>query len=154
MDLLSNFDNMDVVLGDENSNPIERELAIIINGSVGQNDTEVLSNNTGNSSQENEITDFNVKKEIPRQDRLVESMENFSNEMIVRLFQEIDSLMSSQINRAVSSAIHDRVTLEMQNIMRTLSSGQRDTESGASVNNQDSSEEANGLKTNSRREGF
>ena len=31
MDLLSDFDNMNVILGDEISNPSERELAITIN---------------------------------------------------------------------------------------------------------------------------
>ena len=44
MDLLSDFDKMDVVLSDEGSNPFERELAKTINGSVSHNDTESFSN--------------------------------------------------------------------------------------------------------------
>ena len=79
MDLLLDFDNMDVVLSDENSNPVERELAKTINNSVSHNDTETFSNNMGYSSQENETMDFNVENEFPRHDRLRESMENFSN---------------------------------------------------------------------------
>ena len=55
MDLLSVFENMDLILGDGNSNPIERELANSINGSTGGNDTEASFNNSGNSSQVNRI---------------------------------------------------------------------------------------------------
>ena len=44
MDLLSDFDNTDVVLGGENTNPTERELANFINGSVSHKDTEAFSN--------------------------------------------------------------------------------------------------------------
>ena len=57
------------------------------------------------------------------------------------------SMMQSQINRAIHSAISDRVIPEIQNIMGSLSSGQRDTESGTSVDNQNSSEDTVGLKT-------
>ena len=72
-DLLSDIDKMDVVLGDECSKPFERELANTINGSIGHNYTDVLSNSRGNSSQENKITDFNVENDIPRHDRFTES---------------------------------------------------------------------------------
>ena len=40
MDLFFDFDNMEVVLDDKNSNPIVRELANTISGSVSHNDTE------------------------------------------------------------------------------------------------------------------
>ena len=68
----------------------------------------------------------------------------------MRLSQEIDSLMSvieSQINRAINSAINDRWIPEIQNIMGSLSSGHRDTESEMSGNDQENNEQANGLKT-------
>ena len=64
--------------------------------------------------------------------------------------QEMDSLMSmmhSHINRATNSAISDRVIPEIQNIMGTLSLGQRDIESSLCINNQDNSEATSGLKT-------
>ena len=77
-------------------------------------------------------------------------MEIFSNEINMRLAQEMDSLMAmmhSQINRAISSAITERAIPEIQNVMGSRSSGQRDTETGTSVNNQDSSEDTNVVKT-------
>ena len=77
-------------------------------------------------------------------------MEIFSNEINLGLSQEMDSLLSmmhSQINRAISSAISDRVVPEIEKITSSLLSGQRDTESGVSVKNQESSEETNRLKT-------
>ena len=43
MGLLSFFDNMDVVLGDESSNPVETELANTIDASIGHNHTEAIS---------------------------------------------------------------------------------------------------------------
>ena len=68
----------------------------------------------------------------------------------MRRSQELDCLMimmHSQINRAISYAISDRVIPGIQNNMGSLSSGQRDAESRMSVNNKDSSDETNGLKT-------
>ena len=150
MELLSDFDNMGVVLDDENSNHNEQELANTINCLAGQNDTEISSAKKENSSQENEMRDFNSGNDIDRRDKLMESMEIFSNEMNMRLSQEMDSLMSmmhSQLNRAMSSAINDRVIPGIRNIMGSLSLGHRDTESGTSGDNQESSEETNGLKT-------
>ena len=140
--MLSDFDNMDVVYGDEISNPIEQELANTINGSVCRNDIGAFSNNSGNSSQENEYRDFNNGIEIPRQDRPMESKEIFSNETSLRPSKEMDSLMSmmhSQINRVINSATSDRDFPEIQNIMRSLSSGHWATESGTSGNNQENS---------------
>ena len=55
--------------------------------------------------------------------------------------------MNSQINRAISSAISDRVIPEIQKKMGSLSPGHSDTEPGTSVNIQDSSEETNVVKT-------
>ena len=47
----------------------------------------------------------------PEQDRFQETMEAFTSEFKMRLFQEMDSMMSmmySQINRATTSAIAKR----------------------------------------------
>ena len=110
---LSDFDIMDFLLADENSNHIERELANTINCSVGHNDTEAFSNDTGNSSQNNDIRNSNVENEIPRHDRQMESMEIFPIEINMRISRGMDFLMSmmhSQINRAISSAISYRYT--------------------------------------------
>ena len=77
-----------------------------------------------------------------------QSMELLSVELNLRLSQVTDSLMNSlqvQITRAINSAINDKLVPEIQNIMGTLSSGQRDTESGSSPNNQDKTEGTNGF---------
>ena len=75
-------------------------------------------------------------------------MELLSEELNLRLSQVTDSLMNFlqvQITRAINSAINDKMVPEIQNIMGTLSSRQRDTESGSSPNNQDNTEGTNGL---------
>ena len=61
------------------------ELADTINGSFSHNDTDAFSNKIVNSSQEKEIEDFHDENEIRRHDRLMESMEIFSNEINKRL---------------------------------------------------------------------
>ena len=68
---------MHVVLGDENSNPIEQELENTINGLASQNDTVSSSNKRGNLSQESEIRALNAENGVPRQDRFMKSMEIF-----------------------------------------------------------------------------
>ena len=80
-DLLSDFDNMNVVLGDENSNPIEQELENNINGLASQNDTVSSSNKRGSLSQESEIRALNAENGVSRQDRFMKSMEIFSNKL-------------------------------------------------------------------------
>ena len=52
-----------------------------------------------------------------------------------------------QINRIISSVISDRIIPEFHNIMGSLSTGQRNSESGTSVNNQDTSEKTNAINT-------
>ena len=81
MDMLTDFENMDVLLGSKNVNPNERELANTINGSTSHNDTETFSQQKGNPSPKDVIIDFSGENTIPRQDRLLESMEIFSNEI-------------------------------------------------------------------------
>ena len=77
--------------------------------------------------------EFSDENTIPRQDRILEFIKISSNEIIMKLSQEMDAMMSmmhSQINRAISSTISERVFPDVQNIMRSMSSGNRDTESG------------------------
>ena len=57
--------------------------------------------------------------------------------MTARLSQEMDSLMKlmlTQINSAITSAINDRVTPEIQNIMGSLPLDQNGTGTGTSSN--------------------
>ena len=53
MDILSDYDNMHVMLRSDNSNSIEKELANTIIGSACQNDTEAVFHRSGISSQVN-----------------------------------------------------------------------------------------------------
>ena len=75
----------------------------------------------------------------------------FSNKFNLRLSQEMDSMMAmmhSQINRAISSAISDRVFPETKNIMSLMSSsGNRDNETNLSPNSQENRENNPGLRT-------
>ena len=77
-------------------------------------------------------------------------MEMLSEELNLRLFQVADSLMNIlqvQITEVINSAINNKVIPAIQNAMGTLSSGQKDTESGSSQNNQEDREGSNGPKT-------
>ena len=55
--MLSNYSNMDLMLGDGNSNSIERELDSLINGPEGPQDIQIFPN-METSSRENEIRDI------------------------------------------------------------------------------------------------
>ena len=139
---------MDVLLGSENANPIERELANRVNGPVSHNDLKSDSHIRMNPSDENEIRNFSHERQLPRQDFRLNAI--FSIEITLRLSQEKDAMMSmmhSQINRAINSSISERVIPEIQKMISSISSGNRGTESGLSSNNQENNDNTNGLKT-------
>ena len=109
---------MDVILGNENINLIERELSDVIGNSENYLDIESGSQFRGNHSQENNFGQYGHEGTIPRQDRFQVTMETFTCEFNMRLSQEVDSMMSmmhTQINRAKTSAIAGRVIPEIQN---------------------------------------
>ena len=68
----------------------------------------------------------------------------------MRLSQEMDSTMSlihSQTNRAISTAITERVIPDIQNIVSSISSsGNRDNEASSSPNIQENAEMNNGFR--------
>ena len=100
--MMSDFDNLDEMLGNENKSPIERELADAIEQSSAHEDA-----NT-NTYQRNEYGYFTYEIDSVRQNDVRQSFEAFSNEFNLRLSQEMDSMMSmmhSQINRAITTAI-------------------------------------------------
>ena len=80
-------------------------------------------------------------------------METFTSEFNMRLSQEMDSMMSmmhSQTNRAIRTAIAERVILEIQNVVSCMSfSGNRDTEASSSPKSQEIFEGNNGFKSKS-----
>ena len=119
MDILSDIENMDVMLGNGKSNPIERELADAIEQSSVQGDSE------SNTHLGDQYASFTYENNPLRQNDVRQSFETFSNEFNLRLSQEMDSMMSmmhSQINRAINNAIAEKVIPEIQNIVSSMSS--------------------------------
>ena len=145
MDMMSDFDNLDVMLGSDNNNLIERELVDAIEQSSAHEDT-----NT-NTYHRNEYGIFTYENDSVRQNDVRQSFEALSNEFNLRLSQEMDSMMfmmHRQINRAITTLIAERVTPEIQNIANSMSStGHRDTEDSVSPNSQENRENASGPKT-------
>ena len=93
---------------------------------------------------ERPVCKFPYENNLHRQSDVRQSFETFSNEVNLRLSQEMDSMMSmmhSQINRAISTAIAERVIPEIQNIVISMSSsGNRDIEASVSPNSQENKE--------------
>ena len=88
---------------------------------------------------------------LSHQDMFLESMEMVSGEINVRLSQEMDSLLSmihTQTNRAISSAISVRVIPEHQIINGTLSLGQNAVGTGTSACNQGIDDKPKGSNVN------
>ena len=144
MDMMSDFENLDVMLGSTNNNPIERELTEAIDQSSTHGDADT------NAYQENEYRNYLHENDLQRQNEVRQSFETFSNEFNHRLSQEMDSMMSmmhSQINRAITTAIAERVIPEIQNIANSMSStGHRDTEASLSPSSQENRESESGPK--------
>ena len=144
MDMLFDFDNLDMMLGNENNNPIERELVDAIDQSSAHGDADT------NMYHGNEYRDYSHENDLLRQNEVRQSFEAFSNEFNLRLSQEMESMMSmmhSQINRAITTAIAERVIPEIQNTANSMSStGHRDTEASLSPNSQENRESAPGPK--------
>ena len=132
MDMMSDFENMDVMIGNENINTIERELSNVIGITGDHSDTEPNLQQEEKETHENDFEHFVNENEFPRQDRFHETMETFTSEFNMRRTQEMDSMMAmmhSQINRAINTAMADGVIPEIQNMVSSLSSsGNRDTE--------------------------
>ena len=67
-------------------------------------------------------------------------METFTNEINLRLSQEMDSMkpmVHAQVNRAISFAIAEGVLPEIRIMLSSIFSGNRDIEYGSSMTNQE-----------------
>ena len=132
------------MLGNENNNRIERELTDAIDQSSAH------ENANTNTYHGNEYREFIYENDSLRQNDVRQSFETFSNEFNLRLSQESDSMMSmiyNQINRAITTAIAERVVPEFQSIVNSMSStGHRDTEACMSPNGQENRENTPGPK--------
>ena len=81
MDMMSDIDNLDVMLGSRNENPIERELADAIEQSSVQGDY------GANECQRDNYRIFAQENESLRQNEVRQSFENFTSEFNLRLSQ-------------------------------------------------------------------
>ena len=136
LDMLSDYCNTDVMLGEGNSNSKERELDSLINVPERQQDFQSFANRE-NSSQENEIRDIDSRNEPVIESRIVESINMLSGEMNARMSREMEAmmdLMQSQISRAISSAISEMIIPEIQNMVENLSFSQHGVEPCTSTN--------------------
>ena len=83
MNMMYYFDNIDVMIGNENINSIEMELANTIEGSTNHSDTKSNFHPRRNSARDNELRAFDHESAIPRRDRFLETMETFTSEINV-----------------------------------------------------------------------
>ena len=113
LDILSDIENMDVLIGNSDANSIERELRNVYDGSAEANrDLESNERNTqASSSHVNEfrnIHDVNMGSENLDRDH----METLSSELNDRISREINSLIGTvniQVQRTVEEAICSQV---------------------------------------------
>ena len=134
--MLSDYGNMDIMLGDGNSNCIERELDSLVNAPDRQQDFQSFPNGE-NSSQENEIRDIDNRNEPIGEGRLIESINTLSGEMNARMSREMESMMDfmqTQISRAINSAISERILPEIQNMMGSSTLVQQSVGPSSSLN--------------------
>ena len=88
LDMLSDYGDMDVMLGEGNSNSIERELDSLINVPEGRQDFQSFPNRE-NSSQENEIRNIDSRNKPVRESRLMESIYMLSRELNPKMSREM-----------------------------------------------------------------
>ena len=104
MDMMSDCENMDVLLGNENTKPSERELSVVVRNLENHCDIESNSQFRGKYPQEDDLGHYVHGNGVPGHDWLQETLETFTSEFNMRLSQEIDSMMSmmhTQINIAI-----------------------------------------------------
>ena len=76
--------------------------------------------NRKKSSQENEIRGISNRNEPVREERLIDSIKMLSGEMNARMSPDMETMMDfmqSQISRAISGAIRERIIPEIQNMV-------------------------------------
>ena len=84
MDMMSNFENTDVILGSSNFKSIERELSNAIGNSESHCNIEFNSQPREDDFGENGFGQYVHENIIPRQDRFQETMETFTSEFNMR----------------------------------------------------------------------
>ena len=79
MDMMTDLDNLNIMLGSGDDNPIERELASAIEQSSVQGDTQAVIR------QNSDYREFIYENDPPGQNDTRQSFETFSNEFNIRL---------------------------------------------------------------------
>ena len=91
--MMSDLDNLDIMLGTGKDNPTEKELASAFEQSSVQGDIE------DKIHQRSDFTYFPYENDPLRQNDNRQSFETFSNEFNLRLSKEMDSMMSMVHNQ-------------------------------------------------------
>ena len=122
--MMSDLDNLDIMKGGKHINPTDRGSANSIERSTNHYD--ILSNShlRRNSSQENYFRYFILKKK-----EFVKGTGSLTRRE--RSQMTLMSMMHSNNNRAIRSAVAERVISETQYMVTSLSSRNRVTESGS-----------------------
>ena len=84
LDMMSDFKNLDVILGNDNINPIECELSNVIGNSENPCDTESISQFRENYPQGIGFGHYVHENIVPGQDRFQETLETFTSEFNMR----------------------------------------------------------------------
>ena len=138
---------MDIRLGECNSYSTERGLESVIKRPERHVDSGSLLNRE-NSSQGNEIRNIHNGICPNRRDGFVEYIDILSRETDLRISQVMDSLMNiKQVQ--IRRAIKDRVILKLQNIVGTLFSAEKESETGMSTCHQELSDRSGVSNNNS-----
>ena len=85
VDMMSDFENLDVMLGNCNNNPIERKLADAIDQSSAHGDADT------NAYQGSDYRDYLHENDLLRGNEVRQSFETFSNDFYLRLYEVNDS---------------------------------------------------------------
>ena len=98
---MSDFENMDVILGSDHVNPIERELSIVIGNSASHCDNESNLQSRENESRENDFGHYVHENIIPGR---IDFKRRWKLLLVslMRLSQEMDSMMSMMHNQIKS----------------------------------------------------
>ena len=139
LEILSDIENLDIMLGGDRYNGTERERSLDSN-SVGRRES-IMSNNLDN---EGESLFSNCRNDEPRtsadlgqnsaEANSLAEINRLSSELNSRISREMDEMMNNvgtQIQRAINEAINSQVLPQIQNVMMARSG--RETRRGWEV---------------------
>ena len=127
LEMLSNIENIDIMLGENHFNTREREREGSLNSNLPRRSRSFASNESenenGNVGRNQENDHFRTNTEYDRDSITANSsaeINKLSSELNSRISREMDEMMNSvsvQIQRAISDAISTQVLPQIQNVM-------------------------------------